>query len=133
MDLITIKHQKGLCFSIKVRGHELLMDMPKDSKGQDEGPSPADLLSASVGACMAMHMVLYCQTAGVSTEGLEMSLVYQPIEENGRKRIKAITVDVTPPQGIGPRKDALLRAAGNCIVRNTLAQGPEIDVAFTDE
>ena len=133
MDLVTIKHKQGLCFSVKVRGHEFLVDMPRDSKGEDQGPSPADLLSASVGACMAIHMALYCQTAGISTEGLEMSLVYQPVEENQRKRIKAITVDVTPPHGIGARKDALLRAAENCIVRNTLDQAPEIDLAFTDD
>lgn len=133
MDLITIKHQSGLCFEVKVRGHQFLLDMAKDAKGEDRGPSPADMLSAAAGACMAMHMALYCQTAGIPTAGLELSLVYQPVDEQGRKRIKAITVDVTPPHEVGSRKEALRRAADNCIVRNTLAQAPEIDLAFTDD
>jgi putative redox protein len=132
MDLMTIKHEKGLCFSVQVRGHRFLMDMPKDSTGEDRGPSPADFLAAALGGCMGMHMVLYCQTAGLPSEGLEMNLVYNIVEEEGRKRIGTVTVDVTLPQDPGPRKDAVLRAARNCIVRNTLEKAPEIDIAVTN-
>jgi uncharacterized OsmC-like protein len=128
MDLITLKHQKGLCFSVQVRGHRFLVDMPKDSKGLDQGPSPADLLAASLGACMGMHMALYSQTAGLSCEGMEMNLVYNLTEEQGRKRIQTVTIDVSLPGDPGNRRDALLRAAQNCIVRNTLEKGPVIDV-----
>ena len=131
MDLITLKHQKGLCFSVQVRGHKFLVDMPKDSKGEDRGPSPADLLAASLGACMGMHMALYCQTAGLPYEGMEMNLVYNLVEEKGQKRIHTVTMDLLLPADPGPRKAALLRAGQNCIVRNTLEKGPEIDVELT--
>lgn len=130
MDLITIKHKKGLCFSIQVRGHQFLMDMPKDAKGEDCGPSPADFLAASLGGCMGMHMVMYCQTAGLKSEGMEMNLVYNIVEEKGKRRIAVVTVDVSLPQDLGPRKAAILRAAQNCIVRNTLEKAPEIDMAI---
>jgi putative redox protein len=131
MDLITLKHEKGLCFSVQVRGHKFRVDMPKESKGQDQGPSPADLLAASLGACMGMHMALYAQTAGLSCEGMEMNLVYNLVEELGRRRIQTITLDVSLPQDPGERGPALLRAAQNCIVRNTLEKGPVIDVEIT--
>jgi len=36
--------------------------------------------------------------------------------------------DISLPQDIGPRSKAILRAGKNCIIRNTLAQGPEIDL-----
>lgn len=133
MDLITLKHEKGLCFSIQVRGHKFLLDMPKESKGEDQGPSPADTLAASLGACMGMHMALYCQTVGLPYEGMEMNLVYNLVEEKGRKRIQTVTVDVILPKDPGPRGAALLRAGENCIVRNTLEQGPQIDVEMTAE
>ena len=133
MDLITLKHEKGLCFSVQVRGHKFLMDMSKESKGQDQGPSPADLLAASLGACMGMHMALYSQTAGLSCEGMEMNLVYNRVEEQGRKRIQTVTIDVVLPQDPGERSVALLRAAQNCIVRNTLEKGPAIDVEIRSE
>lgn len=131
MDLITIKHEKGLCFSVQVRGHQFRLDMPKDSKGADQGPSPADVLAAALGGCMGMHMVLYCQTIGLVCEGMEMNLVYNIVEEKGKKRIGTITVDVSLPQDPGPREAALLRAAQNCIVRNTMEKTPEIDMAIT--
>ncbi len=131
MDLITLKHEKGLCFSVQVRGHRFLVDMPKESKGQDQGPSPADLLAASLGACMGMHMALYSQTTGLSCEGMEMNLVYNLVEEQGRKRIHTVTIDVTLPKDPGERSAAFLRAAQNCIVRNTMGKGPVIDVEIT--
>ena len=131
MDLITLKHEKGLCFSVQVRGHKFLMDMPKESKGQDQGPSPADLLAASLGACMGMHMALYSQTAGLSCEGMEMNLVYNLVEEQGRKRIHTVTIDVSLPEDPGERNAALLRAAKNCIIRNTLEKAPLIDMEIT--
>jgi putative redox protein len=131
MDLLSIKHEGGLCFSVQVRGHCFLVDMPKDSKGEDRGPSPADLMTAAMGACMGMHMVLYCQTAGINGQGMEMSLVYNLVEEKGRRRIHVVTGDISLPQDPGPRKSALLRAAENCIVRNTLMNPPEIDLEIT--
>ena len=131
MDLITIKHEKGLCFSIQVRGHKFLVDMPRDARGEDRGPSPADFLAAALGGCMGMHMVLYCQTAGLAGEGMEMNLVYNIVEEKDQRRIGGVTVDVSLPQDPGPRETALLRAAKNCIIRNTLEKAPEIDMEIT--
>jgi putative redox protein len=131
MDLITIKHEGGLCFSVQVRGHRFLADMPKDSQGEDRGPSPADLLTAALGACMGMHMVLYCQTAGINSQGMEMSVVYNLVEEKGHRRISVVTGDVTLLQDPGPRKAALLRASENCIIRNTLVNPPKIDLEIT--
>ncbi len=132
MDLITLKHEKGLCFSVQVRGHKFLVDMPKESKGEDRGPSPADLLASALGACMGMHMALYCQTAGLSCEGMEMNLVYNLVQEKDHKRIGTVTIDVSLPRDLGPREAALLRAAQNCIVRNTLEKGLEIDMAIAN-
>lgn len=131
MDLMTIKHEKGLCFSIQVRGHQFRMDMPKEAKGEDQGPSPADFLAASLGGCMGMHMAMYCQTAGLSCEGMELNLVYNIVVEKGQRRINAVTVDVSLPQDPGVREAAILRSAKNCIIRNTLEKGPEIDMAIT--
>ncbi len=133
MDLITLKHEKGLCFSVEVRGHKFLVDMPKDSKGENQGPSPADLLASALGACMGMHMALYCQTVGLSCEGMEMNLVYNLVQEKDRKRIGAITIDVNLSRNFGEREAALLRAAQNCIVRNTLEKGPEIDIDVVEK
>lgn len=129
MDLITIKHEAGLAFSVNIRDHKFIVDMPKDSGGEDKGPSPADLLVAALGSCMAMHMALYGKTVSLSLAGLELNLVYNIAEEIGKKRIANITVDVHMPQDLGPREAAFLRAGQNCLIRNSLEKSPEIDVA----
>ena len=60
-----------------------------------------------------------------------MSMVYNLVEEKGRRRISVVTGDVTLPQDPGPRKAALLRASENCIIRNTLGNPPEVDLEIT--
>lgn len=129
MDLITIKHEGGLVFSVRVRNHKFLVDMPQDSGGEDKGPSPAELLVSALGSCMAMHMALYSKKVSLSGAGLEFNLVYNIAEEAHQKRIANITVDVHMPQDMGPREAAFLRAGQNCLIRNSLEKCPEIDVA----
>ncbi len=130
MDLITIKHETGLAFSVSVRGHKFIVDMPRDSGGGDRGPSPADLLVAALGSCMAMHMALYGKTVNIPWAGLELNLVYNIGEEAGKKRIANITVDILLPKDMGTREGAFLRAGQNCLIRNSLEKCPEIDVAL---
>lgn len=129
VDLITIKHEEGLVFSVKVRGHKFLVDMPPESGGEDKGPSPADLLVSALGSCMAMHMALYSKTVGLSWAGLELNLVYNIAEEAGQKRIANITIDVHMPQDMRAREAAFLRVGQNCLIRNSLEKCPAIDVA----
>jgi len=80
---------------------------------------------------MGMHMALYGQAAGLSCEGMEMNMVYNLSDEQGRKRIRTIIIDFSLPQDPGERGAALLRAAQNCIVRNTLGKRPVVDVEIT--
>ncbi|MDI6775764.1 MAG: OsmC family protein [Syntrophales bacterium] len=128
MDLISIKHESGLCFSVSVRGHRFLVDMGEDAGGADQGPSPAEILVASLGSCVGAHIVRYCQTSKIPYEGMELNLTFQIADEGNRKRISNIVGDISLPQDSGPRSSAVLRAGQNCIVRNTLARGPEIDL-----
>ncbi|MFA4915341.1 MAG: OsmC family protein [Syntrophales bacterium] len=128
MDLISIKHESGLCFSVSVRGHRFLVDMGKGDGGADEGPSPAELLVASIGSCVSAHIVKYCQTSKIPYEGMELNVTFQITDEDNKKRISHIVGDISLPQDPGPRTAAVLRAGQNCIIRNTLAHGPEIDL-----
>ena len=62
-----------------------------------------------------------------------MNLVYNLVQEKDRKRIGAVTIDVNLPRNLGEREAALLRAAQNCIVRNTLEKAPEVDIAIVEK
>ncbi|MEW6615160.1 MAG: OsmC family protein [Thermodesulfobacteriota bacterium] len=128
MDLVNIKHEGGLCFSVNVRNHRFLVDMAKDEGGADKGPSPAELLVAALGSCVGAHIATYCQTADIPHKGMELDLTFQAVKEGNKLRISSIVGDISLPKDPGPRSKAVLRAGKNCIIRNTLAQGPEIDL-----
>lgn len=130
MDLVNIKHEGGLCFSVNVRNHRFIVDMAKDEGGSDEGPSPAEVLVAALGSCVGAHIARYCQTANIPHEGMELNLTFQVVKEGNKRRISNLVGDISLPQDPGPRSKAVLRAGENCIIRNTLAQGPEIDLGL---
>ena len=127
MSLVTIKHESGLRVSATVRGHKFTLDVPPDEGGTDAGPAPVELLTAALGACMAMHIAKYCQTAKLPHEGFTIDLDSQLAQDP--LRVGSVTIDITMPPGIpDKRKDAVKRAALHCTVRNTLKESTTVDV-----
>lgn len=49
----------GYATDIEVRGHQLVADEPLDAGGTDQGPTPYDLLLASLNACTTMTLRMY--------------------------------------------------------------------------
>ena len=129
MDLITVTRKAGLEFGIRVRGHELTSDMPVANGGQDAGPSPAELLAGSLGACVGMMVQSYCQKHGYDGDvgvSLTLELVDSP------KRIGGIVVDVELPEGVPEdRRDAVRRMAERCPIHETLKDPPRVDIDIT--
>lgn len=126
MDLITVTRKGGKEFEIRVRGHGVISDLSERDGGQDRGPSPADLLAGSLGACIAMMVQGYCQTHGYDGDvgvSLTMELADEP------KRIGRIVVDVEVPKGVPEdRKEAIKRVAQRCPIHETLNSPPGLDI-----
>jgi putative redox protein len=127
MSLITIKHESGLHVTAAVRNHKLMLDVPADEGGTDRGPAPIEVLTAALGACMAMHVTKYCQSAKLPHEGFTIDLDFQLAPDP--LRVAALTVDINLPSGFPEnRKDAIKRVAQQCTVKNTLKESTAIDV-----
>lgn len=54
----------GFTTQIKIHNHNLYADEPKRSSGNDIGPDPYGLLTASLGACTAMTIKMYVTRKG---------------------------------------------------------------------
>jgi len=129
---IKAEFSGGKKFTMKVRGHEIVTDLPGTKGGEDTGPTPPELFIASLGSCIGVYAASYLRTAKFDPEGLEISLDWEFDPEG--ERIGKIDVGVTAPNAVlGARKRTLIVAASKCMIHNTLRQPPEINIEIKGE
>lgn len=79
----AIAHRTGrtaFTHRIDVRQHQLLADEPTKHGGDDEGPSPQELLAASLATCTAVTIEMYAQRKGWDLGVVEVECEYSPAE-----------------------------------------------------
>lgn len=60
---------------VRLGTHEVVFDQPSTVEGgEDRGPSPLDLLVASVGACAHYFAAAYLHARGIATNDLTVEL-----------------------------------------------------------
>ena len=127
---IEIRFEGGVRFAVEARGHTWTFDLPESSGGGDAGPTPPEAFVASVGACIGVYLVDYCDRAGLPTEGLALTASFDTTA--GPKRIGRIQIDVKLPPGIPEdRLRALRKVADACLIHQTLVHGPEVAIALS--
>jgi putative redox protein len=65
---------------VKVGAHDLIADEPTEQGGLDEGPSPQELLAASLASCTAITIEMYAKRKGWDVSGLEVDCRYLPAD-----------------------------------------------------
>ncbi len=70
----TFKH------SVQVRDHQLTVDEPLESGGDDAGPDPQELLAVSLASCTAITMEMYAGRKGWDIGSIEVDVEYSPAE-----------------------------------------------------
>src|SRR6476661_4812912 len=63
---------------VKVRDHRMGVDEPGDKGGDDTGPSPQELLAASLASCTAVTMEMYADRKGWNIGDLEVVCEFPP-------------------------------------------------------
>jgi putative redox protein len=66
--------------TVQVREHQLTVDEPLDSGGEDAGPDPQELLAVSLASCSAITMEMYAQRKGWDIGHVEVDVQYSPAE-----------------------------------------------------
>jgi putative redox protein len=112
---------------VKVRMHALTSDEPEDMGGEDQGPSPQELLAASLAACTAITMEMYAKRKGWTVDGLEVSCDYTPAERGCPTKFDLV---MRMPASLSEEQVERLRViAAKCPVHRTL----EGEVAFDEK
>jgi putative redox protein len=71
---------RGYRHIVKVRQHRLTSDEPVACGGEDSGPSPQELLAASLASCTAVTMEMYAARKGWDLRDVEVECEYVPAE-----------------------------------------------------
>ena len=108
--------------------HRLLADEPSAVGGLGSGPSPYDLLLASLGACTAMTVRLYAERKGLELRRVGVALRHRKIHaadcaecETREGKLDEITREIRLEGDLGAEGRArLLEIADRCPVHRTL-------------
>ncbi|HEY4098031.1 MAG TPA: OsmC family protein [Baekduia sp.] len=104
--------------SIRIRDHNLTIDEPTDKGGADTGPSPQELLAASLAACTAITMEMYANRKGWDVGDVEVACDYTPAERGCPTRFNLV---MRFPDTLNDEQVERLRViAAKCPVHRTL-------------
>jgi putative redox protein len=129
-DTVLVRETRAGKFQqeITIGPHRLLVDEPTSAGGDDSGPSPYDLLAASLGACTAMTLRLYADLKMLPLERVRVSLRHEKIHasdcaecetKEGRIDRMERLIELEGPLD-EPARAKLLQIADKCPVHRTL-------------
>jgi putative redox protein len=112
---------------VDIRHHQLTVDEPHEHEGDDEGPSPQELLAASLASCTAVTMEMYAKHKGWDVGPVEVQVEYAPAERGCPTRFRLALR--FPSNCTQEQIERLQVIAAKCPVHRTL----EGEVMFEDK
>lgn len=110
---------------IHTQGASFLVDEPASAGGLASGPSPFDLLSASLGACTVMTIKFYAQRKRILVTHVQVLVFHGRQAESGRDVFRrSIFVAGAIDEG---QMQQLLSVADRCPVSKALSAGADIE------
>ena len=108
----TLKH------AVEIRDHTLVADEPKDEGGDDSGPSPQELLAASLASCTAITMEMYANRKGWDVGDVAVHVDYEPAQRGSPTRFR-MRVDF-PKEVPEEQRERLMQIGAKCPVHRVL-------------
>ena len=112
---------------VAIRNHRLTADEPPQHGGQDSGPSPQELLAASLASCTAITMEMYAQRKGWDVGDVAVHVEYEPAQRGSPTRFR-MQIDF-PKELPEEQRERLMQIAAKCPVHRTL----EGEVMFEEQ
>jgi putative redox protein len=116
---------QGYTHEVEVDGHHLITDEPTEAGGNDEGPSPTRLLTASLASCTATTVEMYADRKRWELGAVEVEAELVSAERGEPARY---TVEVRIPTPLTDEQADRIRViAGKCPVHRMLIGEVEIE------
>ena len=101
-----------------MREHSLVADEPRAHGGDDSGPSPQELLAASLASCTAITMEMYAQRKGWDVGEMVVDVEYEAAQRGSPTRF---VMHVGLPKELPEeQRDRLMQIAAKCPVHRAL-------------
>ena len=115
----TARRENGtLRHEVEMRDHTLVADEPKDEGGDDSGPSPQELLAASLASCTAITIEMYASRKGWNIGDVAVDVDYEPAQRGSPTKF-AMKV-LLPKELPDEQRERLMQIAAKCPVHRTL-------------
>ena len=112
---------------VTVRAHNVTVDEPKDHGGEDAGPSPQELLAASLASCTAITMEMYANRKGWDVGDITVGVSYEQAHRGSPTRFE-MTVQL-PKEMPEEQRERLMQIGAKCPVHRAL----EGEVMFDEQ
>ncbi len=118
MRAVARRQDGGFSHQIKVREHTLTSDEDEEMGGEDAGPSPLELLAASLASCSAVTMEMYAQRKGWDIGDIAVDVNYEPAQRGSPTKF---TIKVELPKELPEdQRTRLMQIVAKCPVHRTL-------------
>jgi putative redox protein len=115
----TARRENGtLRHDVEIRDHVVVADEPTDNGGDDSGPSPQELLAASLASCTAITMEMYANRKGWDIGEVVVDVNFEPAQRGSPTRFQ---MEVRMPKELPEeQRERLMQIAAKCPVHRTL-------------
>jgi putative redox protein len=118
MKAIARRENGTLRHDVEIRQHMVVADEPEDHGGDDSGPSPQELLAASLASCTAVTMAMYADRKGWQIGEVAVDVEYEPAQRGSPTRFR---MDIQLPKELPEeQRERLLQIGAKCPVHRTL-------------
>ena len=114
----TATRDSGYRHVVRVRSHDLSIDEPTESGGNDAGPSPQELLAASLASCTAITMEMYAQRKGWDVGDVTVDVDYEPAQRGSPTRFRMVVN--FPKELPEEQRERLMQIGAKCPVHRVL-------------
>ncbi len=122
------RRRQGYEHELEIREHRLITDEPEKRGGGDAGPTPTELLAASLAACTAITIEMYADRKEWELGRVEVAVDARTPSKDTSARFEVTTriaAELSDEQ-----RERILAIAGKCPVHRTLSAQ---DVQINDE
>src|SRR6267378_4448143 len=112
--------KNGFTHTVEIRdgAQTITADEPKKSGGNDQGPSPQELLAASLASCSAVTLEMYADRKGWNIGDVTVEVNYEPAQRGSPTRFQ-ISVKL-PKELPEDQRERLMQIVARCPVHRTL-------------